>query len=361
MKAWITYTTADEFAEDFVFREWVASGTYGLPEHPFTSFFADHAHLIPIANEAADLLRVTAFPDETLTAGQLKVQIDETWRKIRLRESNLATSPVRVIWYRWAVAAVLILIGGFAWMVVKDIDSKYVVSEKPLLRPDSWQVFTNRGTEVRPLSLSDGSMVWLEPGSELHFPQTFEADKREVVLTGEAFFEIYKNGKQPFFVKTQDLIARVAGTSFLIRTLGENKGTVVQVRTGKVWVSRLRPGQSEEEPVALQANQQLEISDRSGGLLAEPVTQPSVLSGRLDEQHFEFTDAPVPVVLEALSAAYGLPVEYDQAGFQNCQITTALTDEPLTEKLNILSETVGLGTRIELIDDKILVTGVGCR
>ena len=362
MKGWTQYTSADEFAADGTFRNWVASGTYGQKGHPFTRFLAGHAHLIPLADQAADLLRVTAFPDKKLTGNELKAQMDGTWEKIRLRENtgSFSGNPQRRLWFRWAAAAVLAIAGGLALLEYQKTTVPPGISANLSEHPDSWQVVTNQTDDVRPLSLSDGSMVWLEPGSELRYPVAFEAEKREVLLDGEAFFEVSKNARQPFYVKTHNLITRVVGTSFLVRTLEENKGTLVQVRTGKVLVYRAESGAGKEEPVAVEANQQLRFSGDPAVLLTEPVSQPSVLSERLDEHHFEFTDVPVPVVLNALSAAYGLSLSYSEADFRNCRITTALTDEPLTEKLNILAETIGAGTRAELDGDRIRLTGAGC-
>lgn len=362
MKGWTQYTSADEFAGDGTFRNWVASGTYGREEHPFTQFLAAHEHLIPLADQAADLLRVTAFPDEKPAADELRTQVEETWEKIRLREKTdlLPGRPQRRLWFRWAAAAALVIAGGLALLKYQETTVKPQIAGNFSERSDNWQVIANRATDVRPVSLSDGSMVWLEPGSELRYPAAFESEKREVILSGEAFFEVSKNARQPFYVKTPNLITRVVGTSFLVRTLEENKGTIVQVRTGKVLVYKAESGDGTAEPVTVQANQQLRVSGDSGPLVTEPVSQPSELSGRLDEHHFEFTDVPVPVVLNALSAAYGLSVSYNEADFRNCRITTALTDEPLIEKLNILAETIGAGTRAELAGNKIRLTGAGC-
>ncbi len=361
MKGWTEYTSTDEFAADGTFRNWVASGTYGQEEHLFTRFLARNAHLIPLADEAADLLRVTVFPGEKLTDEELKAQVEATWEKIRLKGKTGAfpANLQRRLWFRWAAAAVLAIAGGLALLEYQKTTIPLRVSSDFSDHPDNWEVITNRTPDVSPLSLSDGSMVWLEPGSELRYPAAFVPEKREVVLNGGAFFEVSKNARQPFYVKTHHLVTRVAGTSFLVKTLEGNKGTIVQVRTGKVLVYRVESGEG-EAPVALEANQQLRVNGDSGVLLAESVSQPSELSERLDEHHFEYSDVPVSLVLNALSAAYGLSVEYNEADFRNCRITTALTDEPLTEKLNILAETIGAGTRAELDGNRIRITGKGC-
>lgn len=66
--------------------------------------------------------------------------------------------------------------------------------------------------------LSDGTQVWLNASSVLHFPFTFPGGTREVYLKGEAFFKVAKNAKKPFIVHTDQTDIRVLGTSFNINT-----------------------------------------------------------------------------------------------------------------------------------------------
>lgn len=64
------------------------------------------------------------------------------------------------------------------------------------------------------IKLSDGTMVWLNAASSLRFPFTFNTKKREVYLTGEAYFEVAKNQSQEFVVHTSYAAIHVHGTSF---------------------------------------------------------------------------------------------------------------------------------------------------
>lgn len=355
MKGWTTYSTADEFARDSIFRDWVASGQFGQPGHTYTKFLTEHTHLHSLAFQAADLLRVTAIPVDYLAPHELNEQIEATWKKVRQaeEEGSVQIIPLHRFWY-WRAAAVLLLAGGVSWWVSRPAEPT------SLKRVATWQVVSNQQTTRRPLSLSDGSVVWLSPGSSLRYPTTFAANRREVTLTGEAFFEIHKNTRQPFYVKTSQLVARVVGTSFLIRVLPQNKGTLVQVRTGTVLVYRNTAGAASERPVSLQANEEIRVARSQDPLITYSIKQPSALSERLNEQQFEFNEVPVSDVLNALAKAYDMPVEYDPDVFRNCLITTSLADEPLTEKLSILAETIGPGTRAELIGNRIQLTGTGC-
>ena len=84
--------------------------------------------------------------------------------------------------------------------------------------------------------LPDGSIVKLNADSKLTFPKDFSLDIREVILEGEAFFEIRKDSLRPFIVKTNKLSTSVLGTSFNVKAYtGED--VEVALLTGKVIVS----------------------------------------------------------------------------------------------------------------------------
>lgn len=86
--------------------------------------------------------------------------------------------------------------------------------------------------------LSDGTLVQLNAGSKLTFPANFSGHTREVYLRGEGFFEVHKNAKMPFIVKTDFVNINVTGTSFNVSAY-EEEGTVTTVLVeGKVNVSQ---------------------------------------------------------------------------------------------------------------------------
>ena len=62
--------------------------------------------------------------------------------------------------------------------------------------------------------LCDGTTVWLNAGSRLIYPSDFIEDTREVMLFGEAFFNVKENQEKPFIVKTSALKVEVLGTEF---------------------------------------------------------------------------------------------------------------------------------------------------
>lgn len=91
---------------------------------------------------------------------------------------------------------------------------------------------TERGGEYS-VVLSDGTKVKINAATSLRFPVVFDSEKREVYLSGEAYFEVEKDTGRPFYVITDAMKIRVYGTSFNVNTYGDKIQTVlVQGRIG---------------------------------------------------------------------------------------------------------------------------------
>ena len=84
------------------------------------------------------------------------------------------------------------------------------------------------------LDLPDGSNVWLNAGTTMKYPVSFMKGKREVILDGEAYFEVRKNEKLPFDVMTKELNVKVLGTKFNFRNYDEDEEVTVNLLEGKV-------------------------------------------------------------------------------------------------------------------------------
>lgn len=86
------------------------------------------------------------------------------------------------------------------------------------------------------LVLSDGSEVWVNSGSVLEFPSTFNGDTRSINLTGEMFIHVAKNQKKPFFVNTPDFQVKVYGTQFNISAYQDNAVQSIVLVSGSVGI-----------------------------------------------------------------------------------------------------------------------------
>jgi transmembrane sensor len=84
------------------------------------------------------------------------------------------------------------------------------------------------------VSLADGSKVWLNAGSTLKYQNSFGINNRELLLTGEAFFEVKKNKDLPFVVKTSEIDVIALGTKFNVKAYSEEKTIETTLIEGSV-------------------------------------------------------------------------------------------------------------------------------
>lgn len=108
---------------------------------------------------------------------------------------------------------------------------------------------TPRGGQYQ-VTLSDGTKVWLNAESKLHYPYRFSKDIRNVELEGEAYFEVAHQKGAPFIVKTSKEKVEVLGTHFNVNSYQADINSTVALLEGKVKVSSgadhatvLKPGQ----------------------------------------------------------------------------------------------------------------------
>lgn len=105
-----------------------------------------------------------------------------------------------------------------------------------------------RGGEYH-LILPDGTVVYLNSGSSIRFPEKFAGKTREIEVSGEVYLKVKANATSPFIVRTGDYRTEVLGTRFLTRAYPGEKEWVTVLEEGKVKVIYgkqqviLKPGQ----------------------------------------------------------------------------------------------------------------------
>ena len=151
--------------------------------------------------------------------------------------------------YIWQAACILILMTFGV-----SIPQLYTPREKEVLYTE---VSTTFG-EKKEWTLPDGSKVNLNACTTLKYPEQFNNSKeRKVELTGEAYFQVSKNEKKPFIIRTKGFDVRVLGTKFNVKAYTENETASVSVESGKVQVDL------PEAMTRLTANEQIQINTLS--------------------------------------------------------------------------------------------------
>jgi transmembrane sensor len=152
--------------------------------------------------------------------------------------------------------------------------------------------------------LSDGSKVWLNDLSSLHFPTVFIGKERRVEVTGEAYFEVAKNKTMPFIVKVNGAEVQVLGTQFNIMAYNDEAALETTLLEGQVKFvsggtnSLLKPGQQSQ----LAKNGRVKVI--SGVDVAEVMAWKNGL--------FDFKGADIELLTRQLSRYYDVEIVHDK-------------------------------------------------
>jgi len=270
-------------------------------------------------------------------------------------------------WFQVAASVIFLLSLGW-WFNKQNVKDKPAGVYQEILSQISEPLIVKENTTDKPkfVLLTDGSTVLLQPKSRITFPATFVGNKREVFLSGEAFFEVAKDPQKPFYVYASTLATKVLGTSFKVSAF-ENEGSVkVVVKTGRVSVfpmtqeavARQRADDYKLDGMVLTPNQQIVFAPKELRLTRSLIADPRVLELPIQSQSFIFKNTPIKEVFETLEKSYGVKIIYDNELMKNCFLTASLSDEPLFEKINLICKTIG--AEYEQMDASIIVTSKGC-
>lgn len=114
----------------------------------------------------------------------------------------------------------------------------YLFNEKETSRDlkIAYQEVTSPPGTCSKIQLPDGTTAWLNSKSKLKYPTVFSKGKREVFLSGEAYFEVESDKKNPFVVRTKVMDIKATGTAFNVEAFDSENITAVTLIKGKVKV-----------------------------------------------------------------------------------------------------------------------------
>ncbi len=203
------------------------------------------------------------------------------------------------------------------------------------------------------VSLPDGTKVWLNAASSLRFPAFFTGLKeRRVELSGEAYFEVAHNMKQPFIVKTTKQEVTVLGTHFNISSYRDEETTKTTLLQGAVLIHRQGniPDPKEGKDFAV-------LKPGEECLLNQTIkTGPAdtEMATAWKDGNFQFNDLDLQSVMRQLSRWYNVDVDYSNV--PKGRIFTAFISRSvnLSEVLKMLEVAGGIQFKIENKTIKIM-------
>lgn len=279
-------------------------------------------------------------PEPEWSAHEAKVIRQRVWKNVLAGIPH--TGRVKKLWAAVSGMAAAACLLAVVWSYLGDKgDLKG--------QADTVASVTHQGIEVanttsseQPIKLSDGTLVRLKPGSRLRYEKSFNGQRREVVLQGEAFFQVKRNPLKPFVVHAGELVTEVLGTSFLVRQRPGSNTTEVTVASGKVSVYTRNTGSDRQRNgVILTPNQQVSYDASTHNIITGIVPQPvPIAPAKSAPVSLNFQVASLQTVLDALTQVYGIEFVVANPKLKDCSITADLSGLSMFTQLELVCKSI---------------------
>ena len=335
-----------------------------LQQHP-------DKHLVVAS--ARRIVESIQFPQSNINEAQVEQEVSRLMNTITTQQMQGEPEPEpekgTVTSFKWwyAAAAILLCVTGTWYFYIRDSSVQpYAYSSMVAAK----QLIEHTNTSQKPLvlKLPDGSQITLAAKSRISYAHTFgSADTarngatRDVYLLGEAFFEVTKNPHRPFRVFANEIVTKVLGTSFTVRSFEKDTTIQVTVRTGKVSVypQAATLASSKMSEIILTPNQQL-VYERAGQKFQKVLlNNPGMIVPPAVERSMVYDDAPLDKVFSDLSKVYGINIVFDSDLLKKCTVTADLSNEPFYQKLSLICSAID--AHYELIDGQVVIESTGCK
>lgn len=181
--------------------------------------------------------------------------------------------------------------------------------------------------------LPDGTVAWLNSGSTLKYNNLYGKKNREVLLTGEGYFEVTKDKSKPFLVYTNNIEIKVLGTVFNVRSYLNDPTVEVNLLEGKVDISIMNNSNSGK--VTLLPNEKMVFDKKSNSMLsssAEVAKSAQWTIGKLC-----FVDASLKEIANDLERKYDVQITIETDEIKNEIFSGSLDlNQPLNEILEYI-------------------------
>jgi len=197
---------------------------------------------------------------------------------------------------------------------------------------------TAKGQTYR-FTLPDGTDVWLNADSKLTFPSAFDGKDRKISLTGEAFFQVVHNAKQPFKVESNGQSVRDIGTAFNIKAYADEPLTKTTIIEGKAEVTF-----QDKNSGQLVHGQQAVLKDKDLKIINVNADDEIAWKNGL----FVFRSEPIGDIMKRVARWYNVEVVFENPSLAHTRFSGTISRyEHISKLLDILQTTGELKIKIE--------------
>lgn len=206
-------------------------------------------------------------------------------KRFTINFSSLRTELIKI------AAVVAITLGG-SYIYFQTSIEKELMAMQTILVP--------AGQRIN-ITLPDGTNVWLNARTSLKYPTMFSKKNRQVILDGEAYFDVARDEKKPFIVQTDKYNVEVLGTKFDVDAYAETGEFETTLMSGSVKVASVNDPAQE---LMLKPNNKVYLQD--GKLLVTSVSDYNPY--RWKEGLICFKDATFTSIMKEFEKYYGLNI-----------------------------------------------------
>ena len=277
----------------------------------------------------------------------LPVMDEEVKRRLYSRISAGVKPEKRLIslspaWRRamqWTAILLLPLLSAIA---------TYFITQPSDLQDAPVTVSTGYGEKAE-VTLPDGSRVWINAGSRLTYDNRYNRRQREVLLSGEAYFEVAQEKRKPFIVRTTDMVVEALGTSFNVMAYDDEPFASSVLLEGSLRVTAA----SQER--LLSGNHRATLYKASSTLASDAVLASDYVVWK--EGYIYFENSSFEDIAKRLSRMFNVQISFTSDELKKMRFTGTLGNSSIRNVLDILSLTSPMryemdGTTVSLYHKK---------
>lgn len=273
------------------------------------------------------------------------------------------------LWAATAAAACLLIFFLLVWP-----------EEKKAGKPMASNTISTRPGSKSKVELPDGTQVWLNADSKLTYGQNFSGNTREVILTGEAYFDVahatsVETGQRiPFIIHTPSIDIKVLGTAFNVRSYPGESTTETALIRGSVEITLHN---SPDKKIILKPDEKLVVRNdeatvtggktaKSDSIIADnaPMMTLSKLHRYKQDtgSHYEtmwvknklaFENEPFDRMLPEIERWYNVTVQLKNESMNNLHFTGVFENKSLVDVMEALS--LSRGFHYEIKGDQVTI------
>ena len=294
-----------------------------------------------------------------------EVKIQRDLEKVLSRTEDKSKSKIRSIisanHWLFKAAAIFILGFGISWMLfhfqgrIADADIIYNTIETP------------RGSKSI-VSLPDGSQIILNAQSKLRYPERFTGKERKVFLEGEAFFDVAKDQKKQFIVNTPDLMVKVFGTSFNIKSYPDENTVETTLVEGSISLFKTSPeGKIASKEIKMEPNQQVVLYKETGSNtsskaeeeekqeMPKPVQPRLMLAKKIDTERYvswkdgqlKIKSEPLEKLAVTLERRYDVSIHFESDEIKDYRFTGVIKNETIEQVMSAIKLASSIDYKID--------------